>query len=64
MVLIMQNIIQDRFYIYRNYNKKCLDDKHENKIMLQRELGLPQREDIPMIGLVSRLTHQKGCDLI
>ena len=32
--------------------------------MLQQQLGLPQRADVPMIGLVSRLTHQKGCDLI
>ena len=51
-------------HIYRNYNKKCLDNKLENKLMLQRQLGLPQRADVPMIGLVSRLTHQKGCDLI
>ena len=32
--------------------------------MLQRQLGLPQRADVPMIGLVSRLTHQKGIDLV
>ena len=51
-------------FFYRNYNKKCLDNKLENKLMLQRQLGLPQRADVPMIGLVSRLTHQKGCDLI
>ncbi len=38
--------------------------KIENKLILQQELGLPQRADVPMIGLVSRLTHQKGCDLI
>lgn len=51
-------------HIYRNYNKRCLDNKLENKLMLQQQLGLPQRADVPMIGLVSRLTHQKGCDLI
>ena len=32
--------------------------------MLQSQLNLPRRADVPMIGLVSRLTHQKGCDLI
>ena len=36
----------------------------ENKLALQRELGLPIEKDIPMIGIVSRLTHQKGMDLI
>ena len=32
--------------------------------MLQSQLNLPKRADVPMIGLISRLTHQKGCDLI
>jgi starch synthase len=31
---------------------------------LQQELNLPQRDDIPVIGLVSRLADQKGLDLI
>ena len=33
-------------------------------MQLQKELGLTVNENIPMIGIVSRLTHQKGCDLI
>ena len=35
-----------------------------NKLALQKELGLPINPDIPMISIVSRLTNQKGCDLI
>jgi starch synthase len=36
----------------------------ENKAALQVEAGLQVRPDAPLIGVVSRLTDQKGCDLI
>ena len=51
-------------YIDFNYNYESLENKYLNKEKLQDELGLEVNRDIPMIGLVSRLTHQKGCDLI
>jgi starch synthase len=44
-----------------------ITDRHKkikNKLELQKKLGLPVSEDIPMIGIVSRLTGQKGFDLI
>lgn len=41
-----------------------LDKKRLNKLALQRELGLPIDESIPMIAMVSRLSGQKGFDLI
>ena len=50
--------------IFKNFTWDSISDKVENKLSLQKELGLPQRADTPMIGLISRLTHQKGCDLI
>ncbi|WP_345971776.1 glycogen synthase GlgA [Sulfurimonas diazotrophicus] len=31
---------------------------------LQREFGLPEREDVPLIGLVGRLAEQKGIGLL
>lgn len=34
------------------------------KAALQQELGLPARSDVPLIGSVSRITGQKGFDLI
>lgn len=40
------------------------DGKRQCKRELQQELGLPQREDVPLIGIVSRLADQKGWDLI
>ncbi len=35
-----------------------------NKTLLQDQLNLPQRDDVPVIGLVSRLVWQKGIDLL
>jgi starch synthase len=37
--------------------------KAQNKVVLQEELGLSQKE-LPLIGFVSRLVEQKGLDLI
>ncbi|MCR1953110.1 glycogen synthase GlgA [Clostridium sp. DSM 100503] len=51
-------------YIYSTYSANDFENKKINKEDLQKELGLPVNKDVPMIGLVSRLTHQKGCDLI
>ena len=55
---------QNDKFIFKNFNIDSIDNKVENKLALQRELGLPQKKDTPMIGLISRLTNQKGCDLI
>ncbi|SDR90797.1 starch synthase [Paenibacillaceae bacterium GAS479] len=41
-----------------------LDKKRLNKLALQKEMGLPQNPDVPVIGIVSRLVEQKGFDLI
>ena len=41
-----------------------LDHKMANKLALQRELGLEENADKFVIGLISRLTDQKGLDLV
>lgn len=41
-----------------------LEGKRANKLALQRELGLAENPDAFMIGIVSRLTDQKGFDLV
>lgn len=41
-----------------------LDKKPVNKAELQKECGLPVNPDVPLIGIVTRLTSQKGLDLI
>ena len=50
--------------IAANYTFESFDKKVENKLALQRELGLTVNADIPMIGMVSRLSGQKGLDLV
>ena len=52
-------------YISVNYTKKnAIVSKQRNKAQLQQELNLPVREDVFLIGIVSRMTSQKGFDLI
>ncbi|WP_072897592.1 glycogen synthase GlgA [Clostridium fallax] len=51
-------------YIEFNYDQDNLENKLRNKLSLQKELGLAQKENVPMISMVSRLTSQKGMDLI
>lgn len=50
--------------IAENYTFESFDKKTANKLALQRELGLTVNADIPMIGMVSRLSGQKGLDLV
>ena len=52
-------------YIVKQYNAATFrKDKVKNKRALQAELGLVQDDRKMMIGLISRLTDQKGLDLI
>jgi len=50
-------------HLARRYSAKELDGKEVCKADLLRAAGLPYREDVPLIGVVSRLVWQKGFDL-
>lgn len=51
--------------IVQNYNARTFrKEKVKNKRALQEQLGLPVDDKKFMIGIVSRLTDQKGLDLI
>lgn len=50
--------------IKKNYSKEDLSGKSVCKTALQEELSLPQREDVPLIAIVSRLASHKGLDLV
>ena len=47
-----------------NYDLETFEDKVQNKLAFQKEMALEVNADIPLIGMVTRLTHQKGIDLI
>lgn len=52
-------------YIVNNYNADNFrKEKIKNKRALQKQLGLPEDDKKMLIGIVSRLTDQKGFDLI
>ena len=50
--------------IYHKYNlRNYITGKRENKRSLQYQLGLEDKPDTLLIGMVSRLTFQKGADI-
>jgi starch synthase len=51
-------------HIEANYGPKDLSGKARCKADLQKIADLPVRADVPLIGMVSRLSSQKGIDLL
>ncbi len=48
-----------------NYNADTVEGgKPVCKAALQAEVGLPQRADVPLVGMIGRLADQKGFDLV
>jgi starch synthase len=54
---------QTDLHLAARYSAEDLAGKATCKAALQRELGLPDRPDVPLLGIVSRLAHQKGIDV-
>ncbi|MBE6546990.1 MAG: glycogen synthase GlgA [Ruminococcaceae bacterium] len=50
--------------VAKTYSWRTIPAKYENKAALQAELGLPQKNDVPMLSVISRLASHKGLDLI
>ena len=50
--------------LYVNYNRDTIAKKSDNKLKLQKDLGLRVKRDLPLLGMVARLTPQKGLDLL
>ncbi len=51
-------------HLAKRYQVRDMTGKAVNKAELQKEMGLKQEADVPLLGVVSRLTHQKGLDLL
>jgi len=51
-------------FIAQRYSLEKPEAKLKNKTELQRICKLPQKKDIPLFGIVSRLAQQKGFDIL
>lgn len=50
--------------IFKNFSAEKPANKKKNKAALQELMGLPQRDDVPIISMVTRLVSHKGLDLV
>ena len=50
--------------VFKNYSAADPSGKAVNKAELQKYMNLPQRDDLPVFGIVSRLVGHKGFDLV
>ncbi len=50
--------------IAQRYDAATLDAKRANKAALQQRMELRVDAELPLLGMVGRLTHQKGIDLV
>jgi starch synthase len=51
-------------HLVKKYSRAHLAGKAANKEALQSRMGLNLAPDVPLLGVVGRLTHQKGLDLL
>lgn len=51
-------------HLVKTYSANRIAGKKQVKRALQQKLGLDNDADAPLLGIVSRLTHQKGLDLL
>lgn len=51
-------------HLAAHYASATIGNKHGNKRALQRRMGLKASDELPLFGVVSRLSGQKGLDLL
>lgn len=54
----------DRHIVQKYSASNFEQGKAANKAALQKELGLPEQPDVPLVGFIGRLDFQKGADLV
>lgn len=67
---ILNGVDYDEWNTRRNphlnhpYSADDLSGKRAEKLRLQHAVGLPATADTPLFGAITRLAHQKGCDIL
>ena len=51
------------FHLAENYDVEEMDGRLRNRHILQEKANLPQRDDIPLVAMITRLDWQKGLDI-
>ena len=50
-------------HLERHFGIANLEERIHNKRALQKRVGLPEKDDVPILSIVSRLDYQKGFDI-
>jgi starch synthase len=51
-------------YLAKTYSTTRMTGKAANKLAVQQRMGLAVAPEVPLLGVISRLTYQKGLDLL
>jgi len=51
-------------FLDAHFSSESLEARLENKRSIQRQFGLPQDDNVPLLAMVTRLTRQKGLELV
>ena len=54
----------DDSHLAKNYSAARMTGKAANKLAVQQRMGLAVEPGVPLLGVISRLTYQKGLDLL
>jgi len=69
LVGILRGLDHDRWNpaadpcLLARYSADQIENRIKNKRALLEEMGMPVRDDVPLVGMVTRLVDQKGCDI-
>ena len=50
--------------LFANFAPTRLAGKAKDKLAMQKEVGLPERKDVPLLSIISRLASHKGLDIV
>ena len=50
--------------LFAGFTPTRMAGKAKDKIAMQKEVGLPERKDVPLLAIISRLASHKGLDIV